>query len=150
MQKTGRLATFGYVVLLRALAAMGGALTGYGATGMFTTGGITPPNALATVGFIFTLVVAAAMWSSERRTAGLWPALLLPAVAYSLYGLGGWAQAECVPPYALITPTHNCAPVGSHAVAVVAPILTLIALTVLVRDLRVLAGPPPHPSGKLR
>ena len=125
--------------MLRSLAAIGGALAGYGATGMFTTGGITPPNALVTAGLIFVVIVAAVMWSRERRIAGVWPALLVPAFAYSLYAVAGFSQAECTVPYAPITPTHNCAPVGSHAIAIVAPVLTLLSLVVATRDVRSLA-----------
>ena len=46
MDALSRVAKFGYAVLLRTLTAMGGAVAAYGATGMFTSGGIMPPNAI--------------------------------------------------------------------------------------------------------
>jgi hypothetical protein len=130
---------FGLAVLLRALAAIGGAVTAYGATGMFTSAGLMPPNPLVTAGLLFTIIVLAAMWSKERRFDGVWPALLVAAVPYSLYALGSLSQPECAPPYQPITPTYSCAPVGSRAIAVVAPILTVVALGLCARDVRALA-----------
>jgi hypothetical protein len=130
---------FGYAVLLRALAAIGGALTAYGATGMFTSAGLMPPNALVTTGLLFTFVVVGAIWSRERRLDGVWPALLIAAVPYSLYAFGSLSQTECAPPYQPQTPTYSCAPVGSHAIAAVAPLVTVLALAFLVRDVRALA-----------
>jgi hypothetical protein len=135
----GRALCFGYAVLLRALAAIGGALAAYGATGMFTSGGLMPPNALVTTGLLFTIVVLVAMWSKERRLAGAWPALLVAGLPYSLYALGYLSQPECTPPYQPITSAYSCAPVGSRAIAVVAPILTATALVLFVRDVRALA-----------
>jgi hypothetical protein len=130
---------FGYSVVLRALVAIGGALTAYGATGMFTTAGLMPPNALVTTGLFFTAVVVAAMWSRERRLDGVWPALLIAALPFSLYAFGSLSQSECAPPYQPQTPTYSCAPVGSRAIAAVAPVLTVLALALLIRDVRVLA-----------
>ncbi len=130
---------FGYAVVLRALAAIGGALTAYGATGMFTTAGLTPPNALVTTGLLFTFVVVGAMWSRERRFDGVWPALLIAALPYSLYAFGSLSLSECALPYQPQTPTYSCAPVGSHAIAVVAPALTVLAVAFLMRDVRALA-----------
>ena len=134
-----RLLLFAYAVLLRALAAIGGAVTAYGATGMFSTAGLMPPNPLVAIGLLFTIVVVAAIWSKERRFDGVWPALLVAALPYALYAFGSLSQPECVPPHPPITPTFSCAPVGSRAIAVVAPILTLVALVLCVRDVRVLA-----------
>ena len=134
-----RLARFGYAVLLRALASMGGAVTAYGATGMFTTGGIMPPNVIVIAGLGLCAVVILALWSSERRLGGIWPALLLVGLPFSLYALGSWATAECAPDHPRITPTFSCSPVGTHELAIIAPIVTLIALALLVRDVRAIA-----------
>ena len=121
MHRAGRLGPFGYAVLLRALV---------------------------TAGFIFTRVVAAAMWSSERRSAGLWLALLVPAVAaLRSRGLdpGRMRAALCA---AQADPQLRAGRIArDHRVA---PILTLIALAVLVRALRASAGRARRPSGKLR
>jgi hypothetical protein len=136
---TGRAFVFGYAVLLRTLAAVGGALTAYGATGMFTSGGLMPPNGLVSTGLLFTIIVLAALWSKERLLTCAWSALLVAALPYSLYALRGVTQVECAPPYQPITPSYSCATVGSPALAVVAPILTLLALVLLVLDLRVIA-----------
>ena len=130
---------FLYAVLLRVLIAMGGALAAYGATGMFSSAGIMPPNALVTAGGLIVLFIAAVLWLKEKRLEGVWAAVLLPAVAYSFYALGSWATPECTPPYAPITPAHNCGVVGTHAIAIVAPILALVALALFVRDVRALA-----------
>ena len=131
--------SFAYAVLLRVLLVMGGALAAYGATGIFSSAGIMPPNGLVTGGGLFVLFVAAVLWLKERRLDSLWAAVLLPAIAYSLYALGSWPTPECTPPYEPITPTHSCGPVGTHAIAIVAPILTVVALVLLVRDVRSLA-----------
>jgi hypothetical protein len=79
------------------------------------------------------------MWSRERRLDGVWPALLIAALPYSLYAFGSLSQTECTSPYQPQTPTYSCTPVGSHAIAVVAPVLTVLALALCVRDVRVLA-----------
>jgi hypothetical protein len=134
-----RLLRFGYAVLLRALASIGGAVSAYGATGMFTTAGIMPPNVIVIVGLGLCAAVILALWSSERRLSGIWPAFLLAGVPFSLYALGSWATAECAPDHPPITPTFSCSPVGTHALAVVAPILTLFALVLLVRDVWAIA-----------
>lgn len=119
--------------------AIGGALAAYGATAMFTSRGFMPPNALVLAGVLFVIVVLAAMWLKERRLSGIWPALLVSALPYSLYAFGSLAQPECTPPYRDITPEYSCAPVGTRAITVIAPILTLAAATLFVRDVRALA-----------
>lgn len=133
-----RLARFGYAVLLRTLLAMGGAIAAYGATGMFTTGGITPPNAIVIVGLAAAGAAALALWSSERTLTGIWPALLIAAVPFSLYGIGSLDREECPQPHAPITQLYSCGPVGSHALAVIAPAVTLVGLAILVLDMRTL------------
>jgi hypothetical protein len=45
-----RVLRFAYAVLLRALASIGGAVTAYGATGMFMTGGMMLPNVIVLAG----------------------------------------------------------------------------------------------------
>jgi len=136
-----RILSFGYAVLLRALVAMGGALAAYGATGMFTSGGIMPPNLLVKAGGLFVLIVAIAIWTRERRLDGIWPALLIVSVPYSLYALGAWSVSECAPDHPPITSLDplTCSPVGTHAIAIVAPATTLIGLVLFVRDIRALA-----------
>lgn len=119
---------------------MGGALAAYGATGMFTSGGLRPPNPIVLAGVAFVVIVLAAMWLTERRASGIWPALLISAVPYSLYALGSLAQPECTEPYRAITPEYSCAPVGTRAIAVVAPLLAAGAAVLLARDVRALAA----------
>lgn len=46
MRGAGGLARFAYGVLVRTLVLIGGTTEGYCATGMFTSAGIMPPNAL--------------------------------------------------------------------------------------------------------
>jgi hypothetical protein len=123
-------------VLLRALLATGGAIAAYGATGMFTTGGITPPNAIVVVGLAACAAAALALWSSERTLTGIWTALLIAAVPFSLYSIGSLGQDECPQPHPPLTGTYSCAPVGSHALAVIAPAVTLVGLAILVLDAR--------------
>jgi hypothetical protein len=106
---------------------------------MFTSGGFMPPNLLVFAGAAILAMAALAMISSERRTDGVWPALLLIGLPYSLYAFGSWSIAECPPDHPPITPTFSCSPVGTHAIAVIAPVVTLVALVLLVRDVRALA-----------
>ncbi len=133
-----RLAKFGYAVLLRTLMAVGGAITAYGATGMFTSGGIMPPNMIVIVGLVACGAAALALWSSERIITGIWPALLIAAVPFSLYAIGSFGQDECPQPDPPITPTYSCAPVGTHALAVIAPAVTVVGVATLALDLRTL------------
>jgi hypothetical protein len=132
------LARFGYAVLLRTLLAVGGAIAGYGATGMFTSGGIFPPNAIVIAGLVACGAAALALWSSERTLAGIWPALLIVAVPFSLYAIGSLGQDDCPQPHPPITQLYGCAVVGTHALAVIAPAVTLIGLATLALDLRTL------------
>jgi len=133
-----RLLSLAYAVVLRALASIGGAVTAYGATGMFTTAGIMPPNVIVIAGLGLCAAVVLALWSAERRLSGIWPALVLVGVPFSLYALGSWATVECPPGHPPITPTFSCSPVGTHALAVVAPVITLIAAVLFVMDIRAL------------
>jgi hypothetical protein len=127
---------FAVAVLVRALAAIGGAVTAYGAAGMFSTAGIMPPNAIVLIGLGLCAVMIPMLWSSEHRLSGIWPALLLVGLPFALYALGSWSTAECAPDHPPITPTFSCSPVGTHGIAVVAPVITLLALVLLVRDVR--------------
>ena len=131
-------AKLSYALLLRVLMAVGGAIAAYGATGMFTTGGITPPNAIVIVGLAACGAAALALWSSERTLTGVWTALLIAAVPFSLYAIGSWDREECPQPHAPLTQLYSCSPVGSHALAVIAPVVTLVGLGVLVLDMRTL------------
>ena len=139
-------AKLGYALFLRVLTAVGGAIAAYGATGMFTTAGIMPPNAIVILGLAATGAAALALWSSERTLSGIWPALLIAAVPFSLYGLGSLDRDECPQPHAPITQLYSCQPVGSHALAVIAPAVTLVGLAILLLDMRTLTrgrgGPP--------
>jgi hypothetical protein len=130
---------FAVAVLVRALAAIGGAVTAYGAAGMFSTAGIMPPNAIVLIGLGLCAVVIVVLWSSERRLSGIWPALLLVGLPFSLYAIGSWSTAECALDHPPITPSFSCSPVGSHAIAVVTPLIVLIALLLFTRDIRALA-----------
>jgi hypothetical protein len=133
-----RVAKFGYAVLLRTLMAVGGAIAAYGATGMFTTGGVEPPNAIVIAGLVACGAAALALWSSERTLTGIWTALLIAAVPFSLYSIGSWSQEECPQPHPPLTATYSCAPVGTHALAVIAPAVALVGLAALVLDMRTL------------
>jgi hypothetical protein len=132
------LAKFAYAVLLRTLMAIGGAIAAYGATGMFTSAGIMPPNVIVIVGLVACGAAALALWSSERKLTGVWTALLVAGVPFSLYAIGSWGQDECPQPHPPITAGYSCAPVGSHALAVIGPAVTLVGLVMLVLDLRTL------------
>jgi len=132
------IAKLGYALLLRALTAVGGAIAAYGATGMFTTAGIMPPNAIVIAGLAASGAAALALWSSERTLSGIWPALLIAGVPFSLYAIGSLDREECPQPHAPITQLYNCGPVGSHALAVIAPAVTLVGLATLVLDMRTL------------
>ena len=140
------IAKLSYALLLRALMTVGGAIAAYGATGMFTTAGIMPPNAIVNVGLIVCGAGALALWSSERTLTGVWPALLIAAVPFSLYAIGSLGQDECPQPHPPITAVYSCAPTGSHALAVIGPAVTLVGLATLVLDMRTLTrgrgGPP--------
>jgi len=131
-------ARFAYAVLLRVLAAVGGAIAAYGATAMFTSDGITPPNAIVTAGLVAFGAAALALWSSERTLTGIWPALLIATVPFSLYAIGSLDQAECPQPHPPITQAYSCRAVGSHALAVIGPAVTLVGLAMLVLDMRTL------------
>jgi hypothetical protein len=128
-----------YAAFLRGLAFIGGAITAYGATAMFTSGGYMPPNAIVLIGVGASLLVAATLWISERRLTGLWPALAIIGIPYALTALGSLGQAECAPPFRPVGSDYSCAPVGSHAIAVVAPLVTLLAVIMFVKDIRALA-----------
>lgn len=130
------LAKLGYAVLLRVLAAVGAAIAGYGATGMFTTGGIMPPNAIVVAGLVACGAAMLALLSSERTVTGIWPALLIVAVPFSLYAIGSLGRDECPQPHPPLTQAYSCGPVGSHALAVIAPLVTLAGLVTLVLDIR--------------
>lgn len=129
-------ARLGYALLLRTLVAVGGAIAAYGATGMFTTAGITAPNAIVLAGLAASGAAALALWKSERTLTGIWPALLVAAVPFSLYAIGSLDRDECPQPHAPLTQLYTCAPVGTHAIAVIAPAVTLIGLATLVLDMR--------------
>ena len=148
MRLLARILSFGYSVLLRALVAMGGALGAYGATGMFTSSGIMPPNLLVKAGALFVVIVAIAMWTKERRIGGIWPALLIIGVPYGFYAWGSWSVSECAPDHPPITSLDplTCSPVGTHAIAIAAPVITLIGLVLFVRDIRALAKRGPQRS----
>jgi hypothetical protein len=128
----------GYALLLRAFTALGGAIAAYGAAGMFTTGGIMPPNAIVIAGLAACIAAALALWSSERTLSGIWPALLMVAVPFSLYGIGSLDRDECPQPHLPLTQLYSCRPAGSHALAVIAPAVTLAGLAILVLDGRTL------------
>ena len=132
------IAKLGYALLLRALAAVGGAIAAYGATGMFTTSGVMPPNAIVIAGLAACGAAALALWSSERTLTGIWPALLIVAVPLALSAFGSLSQDECPQPHPPLTATYNCATVGSHPLAVIAPAVTLVGLAILVLDMRTL------------
>jgi hypothetical protein len=135
-------------VLLRTLAAVGGAIGAYGATGMFTSAGIMPPNAIVIAGLVAFGASALALWSSERTLTGIWPALLIAAVPFSLWSIGSLGRDECPQPHPPITQTYSCAVVGSHALAFIAPSVTLVGLATLALDLRALTrGPTAAPTG---
>ena len=131
-------AKLGYALFLRVLTAVGGAIAAYGATAMFTTAGIMPPNAIMIVGLAACGAAALALWLSERTLSGIWPALLIAAVPFSLYGIGALDRDECPQPHAPITQLYSCGPVGSHALAVIAPVVTVVGLGILVLDMRTL------------
>ena len=133
-----RVARFGYAVLLRTLMAVGGAIAAYGATGMFTSGGIMPPNIIVIAGLALCVLAALSLRSSEGTVTGIWPALLIAAVPFSLYALGSLDQEECPQPHPPITATYSCAPVGSHAIAVIAPAVALVGLGTAALDMRTL------------
>lgn len=128
-----------YAALLRSLAFIGGAITAYGATAMFTSSGYMPPNAIVVVGLVASLLVAATLWRSELRLTGLWPALVIVGIPYSLVAIGSLGQAECTPPYRPVGSDYWCAPVGTYAIAIVAPVLTVLATVMFVKDIRALA-----------
>jgi hypothetical protein len=143
-----RVVSFGYALLLRTLMAVGGAIAAYGATGMFTTAGIMPPNAIVIAGLVACGAAALALWSSERTLTGIWTALLIAAVPFSLYSLGSVGQDECPQPHPPITAEYRCNPVGSHALAVIGPAVTLVGLATLVLDTRTLSrGRGGRPTG---
>jgi hypothetical protein len=152
MRAVTRIAKVGYAVLLRTLLAVGGAIAAYGATAMFTTAGIMPPNSIVIAGVALCVTAAMALRSSEGGFTGMWPALLIAAVPFSLYAFGSLGQEECAQPHPPITPTYSCAPVGSRAIAVIAPAVSLVGLAILVLDLRMLSrglskrGVPPRES----
>lgn len=95
---------------------------------------------IGTTGLALCLLTAAALWRSERRTTGMWPALLISAVPYSLYALSSFGTTECPQPHPPLTPTYTCAPVGTHALAIVSPLIALLGVALLLLDLRALAG----------
>lgn len=142
MSAIRRALSFAFAALLRALVAMGGAVTAYGASGMFTSRGLQPPNAVVLAGLAMCGPATVVLWVSERRLEGIWPALLISGVPYALYALGSWSVSECAPDRPAITSLDplTCSPVGTHAIAIVAAAITLIGLVLLVRDLRALAS----------
>jgi hypothetical protein len=133
------LAKLGYPALLRALAVIGGAVAAYGATAMFTTAGLMPPNVIVVAGTVMCGAALLALWSSERTLSGIWPALLVAAVPFSLSAIGSLGRDECPQPHPPITGTYSCAPIGSRALAVIGPGVTILGLALLAVDLRNLA-----------
>jgi len=113
-----------YGATLRGLIALGGAVAGYGATWMFTTSGVMPSNALVIAGLVLCALAAAALFRAERRATGIWPALLIVSLPFSLYALSSLGVPECPQPHPLLTAAYTCAPVGSHALAVIAPLIS--------------------------
>ncbi len=134
-----RLLGFAYAVLLRTLMAVAGAITFYGATAMFTSAGVEPPNIIVIIGGVGVLAAAIVTWLRERRLDGLWPAILIITVPFALIAFGSWTSAECPPDHPPITQSYSCAVVGSHAIAIVAPFIALAGLVLFVRDIRALA-----------
>jgi hypothetical protein len=131
-------AKLSYALFLRALTAVGGAIALYGTYGMFTTGGIMPPNAIVIAGLAACGAAALALWSSERTFTGVWPAFLIVALPLGLSAFGSLSEDECPQPHLPITQLYSCATVGSHALAVVAPAVTLVGVATLVLDMRTL------------
>ena len=129
-----------FAAIVRALAAAGGAITAYGATAMFTSNGVEPPNAIVYAGLAVSAAVAVVLLVRDRSLRGTWPALLVLGVPYALYAFGSWGVAECPQPHPLIGSGYTCAPVGSHAIAIAAPVLAAIGATMFVRDIRALAS----------
>lgn len=128
-----------YGAIVRGLTALGGAVAGYGATGMFTSGGLEPPNALVIAGLVLCAIAAAALFRAERRVTGIWPALLIVGLPFSLYALASLGVPECPQPHPPLTAAYTCAPVGSHALAVVGPLVSVAGAALMVLDLRALA-----------
>ena len=135
---------FAFAILARALVAIAGAVTAYGATGMFTSGGLRPPNAIVLAGLAMCGVTIVLLALTERRLEGIWPTFLLIGVPYALYALESWSVSECAPDHPPITSLSplSCSPVGTHAIAIVAPVIVLIGLVLFVRDIRALAKRP--------
>ena len=125
-------------MFLRALMAVGGAIAAYGTTGMFTTAGVMPPNAIVIAGLVACGAAGLALWSSERSLTGAWTALLIAGVPFALYGVGAFGRDECPQPHPPLGPTYTCAPVGSHALAVIALAVALLGFAALALDLRAL------------
>lgn len=130
---------FAFAVLIRTVGAIGGAIAFYGATAMFTTAGVMPPSAVVNVGLLALACVSIALWHGERRLDGLWPALIIVGVPFALYSFGSWPATECPPNPPPQTPEFSCAPVGTHAIGIVAPLIVAIGATLFVRDVRALA-----------
>lgn len=132
---------FAFAVLLRVLVAMGGAVTAYGATAVFTSGGLQLPNAIVLAGLAMLGVAIVVLVVIERRLEGVWPALLIIGVPYALIALGSWSVSECAADHPPITSIDSltCAPVGTHAISIVAPIVAFIGLVLFARDIRALA-----------
>jgi hypothetical protein len=106
---------------------------------MFTTSGIGPPNAIVLAGLAACLAVGAIILSQDRSLRGLWPALLIVGVPYALSAWGSFGLAECPQPHPPISPTYSCAPVGTHLIGVVAPVVALVGVILFVLDIRALA-----------
>ena len=106
---------------------------------MFTTAGIMPPNAVMNVGLLALACVSIALWGRERRLDGLWPAFIIIGVPFALYSFGSWSATECPPNPPPQTPEFSCAPVGTHAIGAVAPVIATIGAMLFVRDIHALA-----------
>ena len=135
-------ASLAFAALVRALAAVGGAVASYGATGMFTSAGVMPPNALVVAGVGLSGLAAFFLWLAERRLGGLWPALLIFGVPFSLYAISSLGIEECPQPHPLLTAAYSCAPVGARALAIIAPVVTALGLALAVSDIRTIAASP--------
>lgn len=123
-------------VVARLLQVAGVLFTSYGATAMFTTDGVKPPNALVLAGV--AVIVLAAIVAARTQIdplTGWWVGLALICLPFVLLTIPSGSGPECPPGHPPLTETYYCVPPRPVAVLIAGLAGIAVALWGWWRDL---------------
>jgi hypothetical protein len=125
----------------RALQALSGFIVYYGATGMLTTAGLRPPNAIVLMGLAAVGLTTIAASRAERRPlAGLWVAAIVVALPFLLWSIAHFSDTPCPPDHPPLTPAHSCGVPGAPLVLALSGAVLFAAIVGALAELRSLWG----------